>query len=76
MSLPEVGHYCGTCAYFNQARYNKTKEPCDKRKRICKAPDGYCVDWALDESLRIKESQLPPKGSNLSDCGSDFKEEK
>lgn len=58
MSLPEVKHVCGTCAYFDQAKYNATKEPCAKRKRICQLPDGYCIDWTLDESLRIKETEV------------------
>ena len=45
MSLPEVSvRHCGNCGEHDPKRLRWLKEPCKRRKRICKL-GGYCAFW-------------------------------
>lgn len=44
ISKPNLSQSCYNCGRFDKERYEKTKVPCDERKRIHKGM-AVCVYW-------------------------------
>ncbi len=82
MSLPEVSKLkekwanseCQTCSMGDLNLYLISGKPCVEKQRITKK-GSFCA-VRPESSVRIKESQLPPKGDNLTCCGQDLRSKK